>query len=92
MTVFSTVRLGILALLLSCTKAEDKSQEIPSESFRNEVTATEVRVATAERKSIDYLINATSKLVALSEVRALIEREGYLEKVQILEGQFVPKG
>jgi membrane fusion protein, multidrug efflux system len=77
---------------MSFSEAKQDSQEIPSESFRNEVAATEVRTATAERKSFDYLINATSKLVALSEVRALIEREGYLEKVQILEGQFVPKG
>jgi membrane fusion protein, multidrug efflux system len=93
MTVFSTVRLGVLSLLLfSCTKAEDKSQEIPSESFRNEVAATEVRTATAERKSFDYLINAIGKLEAQSEVKALVEREGYLEKVQVQEGQYVQKG
>ncbi|SEF58133.1 hypothetical protein [Algoriphagus boritolerans] len=50
MTVFSTVRLGILALLLlSCSKSEEGSQEIPSENFRNEMAATEVRVANAER-------------------------------------------
>lgn len=93
MTVFSTVRLGVLALLLlSCSKAEEDSQEIPSESFRNEVAATEVRTATAERKSFDYLINAIGKLEAQSEVKALVEREGYLEKVQVLEGQAVQKG
>ncbi|GMQ28313.1 efflux RND transporter periplasmic adaptor subunit [Algoriphagus confluentis] len=77
---------------LGCTESKTESQEIPSESFRNEVAATEVRVATAERKSFDYLINATGKLEALSEVKALVEREGYLEKVQVLEGQFVQKG
>ncbi|WP_111670650.1 efflux RND transporter periplasmic adaptor subunit [Algoriphagus litoralis] len=93
MSVFSTVRLGVLALLLfSCSKAEEESQEIPSESFRNEVASTEVRVAVAERKSFDYLINAIGKLEAQSEVKALVEREGYLEKVSVLEGQYVEKG
>lgn len=93
MTVFSTARLGVFALLLfSCSKAEKGSQEIPSESFRNEVAATEVRTATAQRKSFDYLINAIGKLEAQSEVKALVEREGYLEKVQIVEGQYVEKG
>lgn len=90
---FSTLRLGVLALLLlSCSKAEQGSQEIPSESFRNEVAATEVRTATAERKSFDYLINAIGKLEAQSQVKALVEREGYLEKVQVVEGQYVEKG
>ncbi|WP_026968175.1 efflux RND transporter periplasmic adaptor subunit [Algoriphagus terrigena] len=93
MTVFSIVRLGVLALLfLSCTKAEEVSQEIPSESFRNEVAATEVRAATAKRKSFDYLINAIGKLEAQSQVKALVEREGYLEKVLVFEGQYVEKG
>ncbi|HSF53526.1 MAG TPA: efflux RND transporter periplasmic adaptor subunit [Algoriphagus sp.] len=93
MTIFHSVRLGVLAIILvSCSKAEEGSQEIPSESFRSEVAATEVRVATAERKSFDYLINATGKLEAFSEVKALVEREGYLEKVNVLEGQYVEKG
>ena len=74
MTIFSTLRFGVLALLLfSCSKAEEDSQEIDSESFRAEVAATEVFIATAERKRVDYLINATGKLEALSEVKALVE-------------------
>lgn len=90
---FSFYLLFLLIIsLLGCTESKTESQEIPSESFRNEVAATEVRVATAERKSFDYLINAAGKLEALSEVKALVEREGYLEKVQVLEGQFVQKG
>ena len=92
MRIFNPIVLLISGALLACTEAKEDSQEIPSESFRNEVSATEVRTATAERKSFDYLINATGKLEALSEVKALVEREGYLEKVQVLEGQFVQKG
>jgi membrane fusion protein (multidrug efflux system) len=83
---------GLSLLFLACSEAKEDSQEIPTESFRNEVAATEVRVATAERKSFDYLINAIGKLEAQSEVKALVEREGYLEKVQVLEGQYVEKG
>lgn len=78
--------------MFACSEAKEDSREIPSESFRNEVSATEVHVATAERKSFDYLINATGKLEAQSEVKALVEREGYLEHVQVVEGQAVQKG
>ncbi len=92
MRVFTLI-LGLWVLsLTSCSEDKAVSQDIPSDSFRNEVAATEVRVATAERKSFDYLINATGKLEARSEVKALIEREGYLEKVLVVEGQFVEKG
>jgi membrane fusion protein (multidrug efflux system) len=93
MKISHTFGFYAFALLsFSCSKAEEGSQEIASESFRNEVAATEVRTATAERKSFDYLINAIGKLEAQSEVKALVEREGYLEKVQIVEGQYVQKG
>ena len=92
MRIFNPIVLLISGAMFACSEAKEGSQEIPSDSFRNEVAATEVRVVTAERKSFDYLINATGKLEALSEVKALVEREGYLEKVQVLEGQFVPKG
>ena len=92
MRIFNSLVLLISVAMFACSEAKEDSQEIPSESFRNEVAATEVRTATAERKSFDYLINATGKLEAYSEVKALVEREGYLEKVQILEGQFVQKG
>lgn len=93
MTFFQPLRLVVVILILaSCSEAKDGSQEIPAESFRSEVAATEVRTATAERKSFDYLINAIGKLEAQSEVKALVEREGYLEKVLVLEGQSVEKG
>ena len=92
MRIFNPFVFLILGALLSCTEAKEDSREIPSGSFRNEVAATEVRTATAERKSFDYLINATGKLEALSEVKAIVEQEGYLEKLHIHEGKFVQKG
>lgn len=83
---------SIALIFFSCSKAEENSQEIPAESFRNEVAATEVRVANAERKSFDYLINATGKLEAQSEAKMIIEQDGYLNDVLVLEGQLVSKG
>jgi multidrug efflux pump subunit AcrA (membrane-fusion protein) len=82
----------ILAFSFSCTKEAEKVEEAPTESFRNEVAATEVRTAAAERKSFDYLINATGKLEAGSEVMALIEQAGHLLEVNVKEGQYVKKG
>lgn len=93
MKTSNTFCVCALALLIySCSKAEESSQEIPAESFRNEVAATEVRVANAERKSFDYLINATGKLEAQSEAKMIIEQDGYLADVMVLEGQLVSKG
>ncbi len=83
---------ALVLLFFSCSKSEESSQEIPAESFRNEVAATEVRVANAERKSFDYLINATGKLEAQSEAKMIIEQDGYLADVTVLEGQLVSKG
>jgi membrane fusion protein (multidrug efflux system) len=84
--------IGLFLLFFACSEAKDDLREIPTESLRNEVAATEVRTATAERRSFDYLINAVGKLEALSEVKALVEREGYLDQVMVVEGQLVEKG
>jgi RND family efflux transporter MFP subunit len=89
----STLIGFFLALaIFSCKTEDDKIQEAPTESFRSEVAATEVNVATAERKSFDYLINATGKLEAGSEVMAVIEKSGYLAEVNVKQGQYVEKG
>ncbi|MFC3879273.1 efflux RND transporter periplasmic adaptor subunit [Algoriphagus namhaensis] len=82
----------LFGLFQSCEEKAEKVEEAPTESFRNEVAATEVRVASAERKSFDYLINATGKLEAASEVMAVIEQAGYLLDLPIREGQTVTKG
>jgi RND family efflux transporter MFP subunit len=93
MTNSSFSRILILALLFgACSKTEEVSQEIPTENFRNEVLATEVKVAVAERKSFDYLINATGKLEAVNEAKMIIEQDGYLTDVYVMEGQQVAKG
>jgi len=79
----------LMGFSFSCQEDTEKQEEIPAESFRNEVAATEVRVATAETKSFDYLINATGKLEAAAQVKAVIEQPGYLIELPIREGQSV---
>jgi membrane fusion protein (multidrug efflux system) len=79
-------------LLFSCKEDEIKGEDQPLESFRAEVSATPVRIAQAERKSFDYLINATGKIEALSQVKVSAERSGILEMMQVKEGDFVEKG
>ena len=87
------ILFGFLALtFFSCKSDEEKVEEAPTESFRNEVAATEVRVAKAEVKSFDYLINATGKLEASSQVTAIIEQAGFLIELNVKEGQSVNKG
>ena len=82
----------LMGLGFSCKEDAEKQEEIPAESFRNEVAATEVQVAIAETKSFDYLINATGKLEAAAQVKAVIEQAGYLIELPIREGQTVSKG
>lgn len=79
-------------VFISCKEEEGKSQDQPLDSFRAEVSATPVRVAQAERKSFDYLINATGKMEALEQIKISAERSGILELMQIGEGDFVEKG
>nr|WP_228527756.1 efflux RND transporter periplasmic adaptor subunit [Pararhodonellum marinum] len=82
----------ILFGIVSCQAGNSKVEEAPMESFRNEVTATEVRVAQAEKKSFDYLINATGKVEANSQVKVISERNGYLQEWKATEGGYVQKG
>ncbi len=89
---FLLLSLSLLFLAFSCEEKAEAVEEAPTESFRNEVAATEVETASAELKSFDYLINATGKLEAASEVLAVIEQAGYLIELPIREGQAVAKG
>lgn len=82
----------LMGQLISCTEPEAESQEVPMETFRDEVKATTVRVGHSESKSFDYLINATGKIEAANEVMVIVERPGYLLDVVVEEGQRVEKG
>lgn len=78
--------------LFSCAEEKSDSQDQPLESFRAEVSATPVRVALAERKTFDYLINATGKMEAVEQIKVIAERPGYLQELLVKEGDLVEKG
>ncbi|MCH6200311.1 efflux RND transporter periplasmic adaptor subunit [Aquiflexum sp. LQ15W] len=90
------VHLFLFALVLivsaSCKEEKAESQDQPLEAFRGEVAATPVRIATAEKRTFDYLINASGKIEAAEQVKVIAERPGYLIELTVKEGDFVEKG
>ncbi|WP_200975689.1 efflux RND transporter periplasmic adaptor subunit [Echinicola sp. 20G] len=86
--------LPLLAVsaFFSCETKGDKAEEIPIESMRKEVAGTKVTVAKAEKRSFDYLINASGKVEAAQQVTVIIQRQGYLKELGIKEGQSVQAG
>jgi RND family efflux transporter MFP subunit len=84
--------LSLSMIFMACEDEEQKSEEIPMESFREEVQATTVKVGHSEQKSFDYLINATGKIEAASQVMTVVERSGYLVELLVAEGQLVQAG
>ncbi|WP_316929170.1 efflux RND transporter periplasmic adaptor subunit [Nitritalea halalkaliphila] len=87
---FSVLAAGLL--FSSCAEEKEKQEEIPASNFRAEVSATPVRTAVSERRSFDYLINATGKVDALEEVLVVVERSGFLSELRVKEGDRVTKG
>jgi multidrug efflux pump subunit AcrA (membrane-fusion protein) len=81
--------LLLAAVFLSCEGETATHQDIPLESFRNEVEATEVKVGLAEQRSFDYLVNASGKVEAREQIRIIVERSGYLAELPIKEGDKV---
>ncbi|WP_375585660.1 efflux RND transporter periplasmic adaptor subunit [Cyclobacterium xiamenense] len=94
MASYSSICCGFLFFFvsLSCDSPEETTEEIPMETFRDEVQATAVRVGQSETKSFDYLINATGKIEAANEVMVIVERPGYLLELLVEEGQSVQAG
>lgn len=94
MTVIKHVYLPLLFafVFISCGEEKEKREEIPMESFREEVQPTAVMVSNSEKKSFDYLINATGKIEASDQVMVIVERQGYLQELLISEGQQVKAG
>lgn len=84
--------LCLCAIFYSCGEPEETNEEVPMETFRDEVQATTVRVSQSETKSFDYLINATGKIEAANEVMVIVERSGYLIELEVEEGQKVQAG
>ena len=84
---------GLISIVFfSCKEEKAASQDQPLESFRGEVAATPVRTAKAERKTFDYLINASGKIEAVDQIMVVAERSGYLDELSVKEGDYVEKG
>ncbi|MBR9773523.1 MAG: efflux RND transporter periplasmic adaptor subunit [Cytophagales bacterium] len=81
-----------LIFFFSCGEETQEKEEIPMETFRDEVQATSVKVGLSEKKSFDYLINATGKIEAENQVMSIVERTGYLIDLRVEEGQLVKEG
>jgi len=82
----------LLLALLSCEAETAVQQELPMDSFRAEVEATRVKTARSERRSFDYLVNASGKVEARDQVKAVVERAGYLIDLAVKEGDRVQAG
>jgi RND family efflux transporter MFP subunit len=82
----------VLIVFASCKEEKTESQDQPLEAFRGEVAATPVRIAKAEKRTFDYLINASGKIEAAEQVKIIAERPGYLIELTVKEGDFVEKG
>ncbi len=82
----------LIPICMSCTEEKEASQDQPLESFRAEVAATTVRTAMVEKKTFDYLINASGKIEAVDQIMVVAERSGYLDELSVKEGDYVEKG
>lgn len=84
--------LFLALALFSCGEETETHEDIPMESFRNEIEATPVRVGLSEQRSFDYLINASGKVEARDQVKVVVERSGYLNELLVGEGDRVKAG
>nr|MBI1232272.1 efflux RND transporter periplasmic adaptor subunit [Cytophagales bacterium] len=94
MNLFKPVYLPLLlvGIFYGCGSEPEKGEEIPMESFREEVQPTTVMVSKSALKSFDFLINATGKIEASEQVMVIVQRQGYLQQLLISEGQYVTAG
>lgn len=82
----------LLLALLSCEAETATQQDLPLDSFRAEVEATRVKTARSERRSFDYLVNASGKVEARDQVKMVVERSGYLLELTVRDGDKVEAG
>ena len=82
----------LLGLVLACQSKKETIEEPDVESLRRQVKPTEVRTAPALVKPFELLINATGQLSAKQEVQLHFNSSGFLQELNIQNGQQVPKG
>lgn len=84
--------VSLLAILSGCTKPKEKIEEPDVQSLRSQVKPTEVRTAMARFQTFEFRINATGTLASANELKVTFEGSGYLEKLNLKNGQMVKAG
>jgi RND family efflux transporter MFP subunit len=86
--------LGVLFFftLYSCQKQSQKIEEPNTEALRSQVKPTEVVTARARFGTFEYRINASGQLASANELKITFQGSGYLEKLNIKNGQEVRAG
>lgn len=86
----ATIALALLAF--SCSEPEQTFEEPDREALRNQVKPTEVITAPARLAPFEFRINASGNLESAEELKVTFQGSGYLEKLEIGNGQMVKAG
>lgn len=81
-----------LAMLFGCKQKQEKIEEPDVESLRAQVKPTEVLTARAIRTTFEFRINASGTMESANELKVTFQASGYLEKLNIKNGQMVTAG
>lgn len=79
-------------LCLACKEQKEEVEQVDQEALRKQVQPTEVKVATAEYRPFEFLVNATGTIESENELEIIFETGGYLQKLSVENGQTVKKG
>lgn len=82
----------LLATLLGCKQQKEKIEEPDVESLRTQVKPTEVLTAKAIHSTFEFRINASGTMESANELKVTFQGSGYLEKLNIRNGQMVSAG
>lgn len=83
---------SILLFSLGCKQQKTEVEEPDIQALRKEVKPTEVQVAKATYRPFEFLVNATGNIASERELKINFESSGYLEKLNVENGQRVKKG
>ena len=84
--------VSLMALLSGCSQPKEKIEEPDVQSLRSQVKPTEVLTAMARFQTFEFRINATGNLASANELKVTFQGSGYLEKLNLRNGQMVRAG
>ncbi|RKQ49797.1 RND family efflux transporter MFP subunit [Roseivirga pacifica] len=84
--------LLVFLAVASCQNKKETFEEPDVESLRAEVKPTEVLTAIAQQKDFELRVNASGILSAAQEVQVTFQTGGYLQELNIKNGQRVTAG